>query len=243
MRKRRRRRPTGRSGTCAIRSPTGSGHVTVATTRPETMLGDTAVAVHPEDERYRHLIGRELVLPVVDRPHPDRRRRRGGPDLRLGRREGDAGARPDRLRDRPPARPARRRRHDARGPHQPGGARPVPGPRPVRGPHARGGRVRGGRAAGEGRAPPPRGRPLLPLRHRRSSPGSPTSGSSGWSRSRARRSSSTATGPCGSSPSAAATTTPSGSRASATGASPASSGGATAFRCGTARTMAAAAPP
>ena len=36
----------------------GEGHLTVATTRPETMLGDTAVAVHPEDERYAHLIGR-----------------------------------------------------------------------------------------------------------------------------------------------------------------------------------------
>jgi valyl-tRNA synthetase len=48
----------------------GSGHVTVATTRPETMLGDTAVAVHPADERYRHLIGRKLMLPVVDRPVP-----------------------------------------------------------------------------------------------------------------------------------------------------------------------------
>jgi valyl-tRNA synthetase len=48
----------------------GSGHVTVATTRPETMLGDTAVAVHPEDERYRRLIGREIQLPVVDRRIP-----------------------------------------------------------------------------------------------------------------------------------------------------------------------------
>jgi valyl-tRNA synthetase len=48
----------------------GPGHVTVATTRPETMLGDTAVAVHPEDERYRRLIGRELRLPVVDRLIP-----------------------------------------------------------------------------------------------------------------------------------------------------------------------------
>jgi len=48
----------------------GSGHVTVATTRPETMLGDTAVAVHPDDERYRHLVGRELLLPVVDRRVP-----------------------------------------------------------------------------------------------------------------------------------------------------------------------------
>ena len=48
----------------------GSGHLTVATTRPETMLGDTAVAVHPEDERYRHLVGREVLLPVVGRKIP-----------------------------------------------------------------------------------------------------------------------------------------------------------------------------
>jgi valyl-tRNA synthetase len=48
----------------------GSGHVTIATTRPETMLGDTAVAVHPEDARYQSLIGRELRLPVVDRLIP-----------------------------------------------------------------------------------------------------------------------------------------------------------------------------
>lgn len=48
----------------------GSGHITVATTRPETMLGDTAVAVHPEDERYKHLIGQMIVLPVVGREIP-----------------------------------------------------------------------------------------------------------------------------------------------------------------------------
>ncbi|MBP6670308.1 MAG: valine--tRNA ligase [Gemmatimonadales bacterium] len=48
----------------------GSGHLTVATTRPETMLGDTAVAVHPEDERYAHLIGRTVRLPLVDREIP-----------------------------------------------------------------------------------------------------------------------------------------------------------------------------
>ncbi|HEY2494053.1 MAG TPA: valine--tRNA ligase [Paenibacillus sp.] len=48
----------------------GSGHITVATTRPETMLGDTAVAVHPEDERYSHLIGQMLVLPIVGREIP-----------------------------------------------------------------------------------------------------------------------------------------------------------------------------
>ncbi|MBU9710990.1 valine--tRNA ligase [Evansella tamaricis] len=45
----------------------GSGHIEVATTRPETMLGDTAVAVHPEDERYKHLIGKKVTLPIVGR--------------------------------------------------------------------------------------------------------------------------------------------------------------------------------
>lgn len=45
----------------------GSGHIEVATTRPETMLGDTAVAVHPDDERYQHLIGKKVKLPIVGR--------------------------------------------------------------------------------------------------------------------------------------------------------------------------------
>ncbi|WP_078595160.1 valine--tRNA ligase [Evansella clarkii] len=45
----------------------GSGHIEVATTRPETMLGDTAVAVHPKDERYQHLIGKKVKLPIVGR--------------------------------------------------------------------------------------------------------------------------------------------------------------------------------
>ncbi len=48
----------------------GSGHLVVATTRPETMLGDTAVAVHPDDERYRHLIGKQIRLPLTDRLIP-----------------------------------------------------------------------------------------------------------------------------------------------------------------------------
>jgi len=48
----------------------GDGFITVATTRPETMLGDTAVAVHPEDPRYEHLIGRYVVLPLVGREIP-----------------------------------------------------------------------------------------------------------------------------------------------------------------------------
>ena len=48
----------------------GDGSVTIATTRPETLLGDTAVAVNPEDERYSHLIGRKAVLPVLGRVIP-----------------------------------------------------------------------------------------------------------------------------------------------------------------------------
>ncbi len=48
----------------------GSSHLVVATTRPETMLGDTAVAVHPDDDRYRHLVGKKVRLPLADRLIP-----------------------------------------------------------------------------------------------------------------------------------------------------------------------------
>jgi valyl-tRNA synthetase len=48
----------------------GSGFVEVATTRPETMLGDTAVAVNPKDDRYKHLIGKTLTLPIMEREIP-----------------------------------------------------------------------------------------------------------------------------------------------------------------------------
>ena len=48
----------------------GTGTIEIATTRPETMLGDTAVAVHPEDERYKHLIGKTVKLPIVGREIP-----------------------------------------------------------------------------------------------------------------------------------------------------------------------------
>ncbi|MFJ7971176.1 valine--tRNA ligase [Psychrobacillus sp. NPDC096389] len=48
----------------------GTGSIDIATTRPETMLGDTAVAVHPEDERYKHLIGKTVKLPIVGREIP-----------------------------------------------------------------------------------------------------------------------------------------------------------------------------
>ncbi len=48
----------------------GSGYIEVATTRPETMLGDTAVAVHPDDDRYKHLIGKTVKLPITGREIP-----------------------------------------------------------------------------------------------------------------------------------------------------------------------------
>lgn len=55
-----------------IRYPlaSGDGHIVVATTRPETMLGDVAVAIHPDDERYQKLIGQQLKLPLCDRTIP-----------------------------------------------------------------------------------------------------------------------------------------------------------------------------
>jgi valyl-tRNA synthetase len=79
----------------------GSGHLTVATTRPETMLGDVAVAVDPTDERYTHLHGKMLKLPLTGPRDPDHRRlvRRQGIRHRL--REDHAGARLQRLRRRP----------------------------------------------------------------------------------------------------------------------------------------------
>jgi len=48
----------------------GSGYIQIATTRPETMLADTAVAVHPEDDRYKHLVGKTVILPIIGREIP-----------------------------------------------------------------------------------------------------------------------------------------------------------------------------
>ncbi len=50
--------------------PRGEGYIVVATTRPETMLGDSAVAVHPDDDRYKHLHGKKVTLPLVNREIP-----------------------------------------------------------------------------------------------------------------------------------------------------------------------------
>ncbi len=48
----------------------GSGYVQLATTRPETMLGDTAIAVHPDDERYKDIVGKNVILPIVNKEIP-----------------------------------------------------------------------------------------------------------------------------------------------------------------------------
>lgn len=48
----------------------GSGHITVATTRPETMFGDTAVAVNPDDERYKDIVGKKVIIPVANKEIP-----------------------------------------------------------------------------------------------------------------------------------------------------------------------------
>ena len=45
----------------------GTGEVVVATTRPETMLGDTGVCVNPNDERYQHIIGKKVILPLMNK--------------------------------------------------------------------------------------------------------------------------------------------------------------------------------
>ncbi len=60
----------GRLWSLAYPLEDGSGEIVVATTRPETMLGDTAVAVHPDDDRYAKLIGQYLTLPIVERRIP-----------------------------------------------------------------------------------------------------------------------------------------------------------------------------
>jgi valyl-tRNA synthetase len=54
----------------SIRYGAGEDSIVVATTRAETMLGDTAIAVHPDDSRYKHLVGQKVTLPLVNRPIP-----------------------------------------------------------------------------------------------------------------------------------------------------------------------------
>ena len=74
--------------------------MTVATTRPETMLGDTAVAVNPRDERYKAFIGQTLILPIVEREIPVIADDVVDPEFGTGAVKVTPGARPGRLPDR-----------------------------------------------------------------------------------------------------------------------------------------------
>ena len=80
--------------------------LTVATVRPETILADTAVAVHPDDERYRHLVGKTAIVPLVDREVPIIADEYVKMDFGTRRAQDHARPRSQRLRDRPPPRPA-----------------------------------------------------------------------------------------------------------------------------------------
>ena len=103
----------------ATGSPDPGATISIATTRPETLLGDTAVAVRPDDPRYAALVGRRVRIPFVDRDVPIIADEMVDRELRDGRGQDHAGPRPRRPRDRPAARPAldhdpRRRRVDRR---------------------------------------------------------------------------------------------------------------------------------
>ena len=143
----------------------GEGGIPVATVRPATMLADVAVAVHPDDPRYREAIGREVVVPGRRATGAGRRRRARRPRVRDRRRQGDARPRPDGLRDRP--------RPRARDPHRDRPGRPADRSR-IRGSRPEGGRRpgdrvgRGARPGGEARAVPALGRHVraVPFAHR-----------------------------------------------------------------------------
>ncbi len=90
-------------------------YLVVATTRPETMLGDTAVAINAEGRAlHATCTARPCMLPLMDREIPDHPRRSGRPEVRHRRREGHAGARPQRLRGRQAPQPAARSRSSTR---------------------------------------------------------------------------------------------------------------------------------
>ena len=121
----------------------GHGSLTIATVRPETMLADTAIAVHPDDERYTRLIGEAAILPLVGRRLKIIADEYVKPEFGTGALKITPGPRPERLRDRPRAR-ARGDQRDRRGrPHDRGRRRALRGPDGARG--ARGGRRRAAR--------------------------------------------------------------------------------------------------
>ena len=151
----------------ATGEPDPDATITVATTRPETILGDTAVAVHPDDERYAALVGRTVRIPFVERDVPiiadDVVDRAFG----TGRGQDHAGPRPRRPRDRAAPRPARaddpgRRRDGHRRP-----ATAVRRARPLRGARADRGRPRRERGDLAGEQAARDGHRALPAQRRR----------------------------------------------------------------------------
>ena len=145
-----RRSPTWRSSsarsrtrctTSTTRWTSGSGAITVATVRPETMLADSAIAVHPEDERYRRLIGEKAILPLVGRKLKIIADEYVQARLRHRRAEDHARPRPQRLRDRPPPRPGPAVGHRRGRPHHRRGPGALPRHDRRRGPAGRRGRA------------------------------------------------------------------------------------------------------
>ena len=112
------------------------------------MLADTAVAVNPDDERYEHLVGRPAILPLVGRELPIIADDYVKPEFGTGALKITPGPRPQRLRDRPPPRPARDHRHRRGRPHDRRGGRALRRARPCR---RRSERGRRRRCASEGR--------------------------------------------------------------------------------------------
>ena len=141
----------------------GSGSIEIATTRPETMLGDAAVAVHPDDPRYQALVGKTVELPLTGRTDPDRGRRLRGHAVRLRRGEGHPGARPQRLRDGQAARPAADQHPQPRRHPERQRAAGLPGPEGEAGPPEGHGGHQAGGAVHQGGEAPARGGALLPL--------------------------------------------------------------------------------
>ncbi len=110
--------------------------ITVATTRPETMLGDTAIAVNEKDDRYKHLHGKNVLASADESGDPHHHRRVGESRIRHWRGESDACARSQRLSGRPAAQPAADRRDGRARAHEPE-CRPLRRPEPVRCPRTR----------------------------------------------------------------------------------------------------------
>ena len=216
--------------------------ITVATTRPETMLGDVAVAVHPDDDRYRDLIGKSGDASDRRRRDSDHRRRRRCRSRVWNRRAQDhAGARRQRFRDRKAPQPADAGNSVARRDEWKTAPTRIIAclihsarPRPIRGARENRHDAPGARPAREHRAAHARRAALLPLRHRRraAAVGSVVREDETARQAGAQSGSrwhDSAFCPSGGKPS-----TSTGSRAFATGTSRASSGGATAFPSGTA---------